>query len=214
MPFPIDGVLEQLRWRYATKKFDPSRRIPTDLWTKLESAMMLSPSSYGLQPWRFVVVTDAEVRRTLRQAAWNQPQITDASHLVVFCVKKNMTAAEADRWVRRIAEVRGQPVETLEGMRQTMAGSLARKEVEEVNAWMSRQVYIALGMFLCTAAVIGIDACPMEGFENDKYDTILGLESQGYGSVVLGAAGYRSVDDAYAAAAKVRYDRSDVFTHI
>src|SRR5262245_58777159 len=122
MPVPPYVVLDQLRWRYACKKFDPTRKIPAELWSKLEEALSLAPSSYGLQPWKFIVVTNPQVRAKLKEASWGQPQITDASHLVVFCVKKNVTPAEAERWVRRIAEVRKVPLESLEGMKGMMAG--------------------------------------------------------------------------------------------
>lgn len=208
-----DATLEQLRWRYAVKKFDATRTIATPLWQQLEEALILSPSSYGLQPWKFFVVTNPAVRAKLKEVSWNQAQITDASHLVVFSVKKGITAAEAERWVKRIAEVRGVPVESLDGMKGMMAGSISRQTTEQIDAWMSRQVYIALGFFLATAAILGVDACPMEGFENEKYDEILGIKARGYGSVVLAAAGYRA-DDPYAKAAKARYPKHEVIEHV
>lgn len=211
---PIETVLAQLRWRYATKKFDATRKIAPDLWGQIEEAVRLSPSSYGLQPWKFVVVTDHAVRARLHPVAWNQPQILDASHLVVFCVKKNMGPADADRLVERTSDVRGVPLDALKGYRDMMAASLSNKPAAEIDAWMSRQVYLALGVFLTTAAMLGVDACPMEGFQPDKFDEILGLPAQGYGSVVLGAAGYRSPDDRAALAAKVRYPAEDVVARV
>lgn len=205
-----DAVLEQLLWRYAVKKFDSTRKIAPDLWAKLEDAALLSPSSYGLQPWKIVVVTDPAVRAQLRPAAWNQAQIVDASHLVVFCVKKGMGAADAQRLIERTAAVRGVPVESLLGYRDMIAGSFGRNTPEANDAWMSRQVYIALGVFLSAAAMMGVDACPMEGFQPDKYDEILKLKERGYGSLVLAAAGYRAADDGYASAPKVRYPKAEV----
>lgn len=210
---PSETVLGQLNWRYATKKFDPAKKIAPDLWQALEQALVLSPSSYGLQPWKFVVVTDPAVRQKLRPAAWNQPQITDASHLVVFAVKKGVGPADADRLVRRTAEVRGIPVEALEGYKGMMYGSLS-KPADQIDPWMARQSYIALGFFLTAAALLGVDACPMEGIEPAKFDDILGLSAKGYGSVVVAAAGYRAADDPNAGMAKVRYAPGEVVEHV
>jgi nitroreductase len=212
-PVADDVVVRQLGWRYATKKFDPSRKISPADWQTLEYALVHAPSSFGLQPWHFVVVTDPAVRAKLRSVSWNQAQITDASHLVVFTVKKNLGAADVERYLSRIAEVRGITLESLAGHKQMMLGSLNRA-VEEVHNWATRQVYIALGFFLSAAALVGIDACPMEGFQPDKYDEILGLTARGYGSVVLGAAGYRAADDPYLALPKVRFKAEDVITHV
>lgn len=209
-----DALLAQLRWRYATKKFDPARKIPADLWERLEDALILAPSSYGLQPWKFVVVTDPAVRAKLHPFAWNQSQILDASHLVVFCVKKGMGPVDADRLIRRTAEVRGVPVESLEAYKGMMLGSFSTQSTEAVDTWMTRQVYISLGVFLASAAVLGVDACPMEGFQPQKFDEVLGLTAKGYGSVVLAAAGYRTADDKYGQAAKVRYPKSEVIEHV
>src|SRR5436190_9675948 len=123
-PVPPDTVLGQLRWRYATKKFDPARKIAPELWAKLEQAVVLAPSSYGLQPWTFVVVTDPEVRKKLHPVSYNQPQILDASHLVVFAAKNPPTPEDVDAYVARTAAVRGATVESLTGFRQMMLGSL------------------------------------------------------------------------------------------
>ena len=209
-----DVVLGQLQWRYATKRFDPTKKIAPELWQKLEDAVALSPSSFGLQPWKLIVVTDPTVRAKLKEAAWNQPQISDASHLVVFAVKTGMGVADAERLVKRTAEVRGLPVESLEGMKNMIGGPFTRLTVPQIDDWMSRQVYIALGVFLTSAAMIGVDACPMEGFETDKFDAILGLSAQGYASRVLATAGYRSSDDKYATTPKVRYAANEVFEHV
>jgi nitroreductase len=212
-PVDNDTIVRQLQWRYATKKFDPSRKIAPEDWHTLEQALIYAPSSYGLQPWKFFVVTDPAVRAKLHAVSWNQAQIVDASHLVVFAVKKNLEAADVDRYLKRIAEVRGVTLESLEAPKQMMLGSLKRP-VEEVNAWATRQVYIALGFFLSAAAMLGIDACPMEGFQPDKYDEILGLTKLGYGSVVLGAAGYRSANDQAVKHPKVRFKVEDVVAHV
>jgi len=212
-PIPPEHALARLKWRYATKKFDPARKITPDTWAVLEQALVLSPSSTGLQPWRFVVVTDPGVRKLLHPAAYNQAQILDASHLVVFCGKAPPTAADVDRHVSRTAEVRGVSVESLGKFRGMVAGA-ADKPAEEATAWAARQAVIALGVFLATAAMVGVDACPMEGFEPAKFDDILGLPAKGVRSLALAAAGYRSADDKYATAAKVRLPVEEVVEHI
>lgn len=203
-PLSPEAALAALQWRYATKQFDPARTIPPGTWAVLEQALVLAPSSTGLQPWRFVVVTDPGVRKQLHPAAYNQPQILDCSHLVVFCGRTPPTAADADRHIARTAEVRGVSVESLGGFAKMVKGA-ATRPADEGAAWAARQVYIALGMFLTTAAMVGVDACPMEGFEPAKFDAILGLTAKGYGSVSLAAAGYRHPDDKYAGLPKVRF---------
>jgi nitroreductase len=212
-PVDNDTIVRQLHWRYATKKFDPSRKIAPEDWQTLEQALICAPSSYGLQPWKFFVVTDPAVRAKLHPVSWNQAQILDASHLVVFAVKKNLGPADVDRYLTRIAEVRGVSLESLDAFKGMMLGSL-KKPVEEVNAWCTRQVYIALGFFLSAAAMLGIDACPMEGFQPDKYDEILGLTKLGYGATVLGAAGYRAENDQAVKLPKVRFKVEDVVANL
>jgi nitroreductase len=212
-PVPPETVLAQLRWRYATKKFDPARTIAPELWAVLEQALVLSPSSTGLQPWKFVVVTDPEVRRRLHPVAYNQPQVLDASHLVVVCGKAPPTAADAERHVENTAAVRGVPTESLVKFRQMVVG-VVDKPAEAATAWAARQAYIALGVFLTTAAMLGVDACPMEGFDPAKFDEILGLKAKGVASLALAAAGYRSPADKYAVLAKVRLPAEEVIERI
>ncbi len=212
-PVADEVLLRQLQWRYATKQFDTARKIPAEDWRTLEQALVHAPSSFGLQPWKFFVVTDPELKAKLKSASWNQAQITDASHLVVFAIKKNLGAGDVDRYLARIAEVRGVQVETLEGFKKMLLGSLGRP-VEDVNAWAQRQLYIALGFFLSAAAMLGIDACPMEGFQPDQYDAILGLTEIGYGATVIATAGYRAADDPYIKMPKVRYKPEEVVVHL
>jgi nitroreductase len=209
-----DEVLAQLKWRYATKKFDPTKKIAPDLWAKLELAAIHAPSSYGLQPWKFVVVTDPAVRAQLLPVSWNQPQIVDASHLIVFAAKNPPVVADVEAYVARIARVRGVAAESLDGYKQMMLGSLSRMDPAAAHRWAARQVYIALGVFLSAAALMGVDACPMEGFQADKYDELLGLKEKGLSSVVIATAGYRAADDKTAALAKVRFDPSEVVIRV
>ena len=212
-PVSNDVIERQLAWRYATKVFDSSLTIPEADWQTLERALVLTPSSFGLQPWRFYVVTDAATKQQLKPASWNQSQIVDASHVVVFAIKANLGVAEIDRYIARTAEVRGVSVESLVKFRQMMVGSL-ESPTFDLNEWATRQVYIALGFFMSTAAMLGVDVCPIEGFEPSKYDEILGLTPTGYRSVVVAAAGYRSKADKNALLPKVRFKTDDVVTHI
>jgi nitroreductase len=211
---PTD-LLKSLNWRIATKKFDAARKIAPDLWKTLEEALVLSPSSYGLQPWKFIVVTDPAVRQKLRPVAYNQSQITDASHLVVFCVRKDLSAGDIDHYVQTVAKTRGVSADSLDFYKKMMLGSVeGAVKGGYLNEWNTRQVYIALGNFLTSCAVLGVDACPMEGFQPDEIDKILGLSAQGFHAVVMATAGYRASDDAYASQKKVRYPASEVIAHV
>lgn len=199
-----EHLLAALRWRAAVKKFDTGRRIPAKTWETLEHALSLSPSSYGLQPWRFFVVEDKALRQKLQAASWGQGQIVDADKLVVFAARRPFGAEDVERHVARMAEVRKVSPAALEGAKKAMLGVLSRPPAV-LEAWVARQVYIALGTFLTSAAVLGIDACPMEGIEPAKYDDILGLTAKGYAALCVAAAGYRAVDDVWSASAKVRF---------
>jgi len=212
-PVNNETIVRQLNWRYATKKFDPDRKIQAADWRTLEQALVLSPSSFGLQPWKFFVVENPDVRAELRRAAFNQPQITDASHLVVLAHRVGFGERDLDRHLARVAQQRGVAVESLEGFKNSMLPAVKRPQ-EQTDAWVSRQVYIALGNFLAAAALLGIDACPMEGFDAAQFDRILGLEEQGYHAQVVAAAGYRAADDAYATLPKIRFSPEEVVAHV
>jgi nitroreductase len=206
-------VSTQLNWRYAVKKFDPARRIADQDWTALEQSLVLSPSSFGLQPWRFVVVQDQEIRSQLLPVSWNQRQVVDASHLVVLAARQNLNADDVQRFLQSTSDIRSVPVESLEGYRQMMLGFLSSPQLD-VNAWAERQVYLALGTFLTTAAMMGIDTCPMEGIVPAQYDTLLGLTGSGYRTSVAVAAGYRAADDKYASLPKVRFSASELIQRV
>ena len=210
-----EQLINQLNWRYATKQFDPQRKISAQDWAVLEEALVLSPSSFGLQPWKFVVVSNPAVRAQLVPASWGQRQVADASHLVVFAVKKNLGEKDIDAFVSRIAEVRGVPRESLGDYRAMMTGGIIKgMDIPARNAWAIRQVYIALGIFLTSAALLGIDACPMEGIEPSKYDDLLGLAELGLNTVVVATAGYRAAADINATQKKVRFPKDEIFVRI
>lgn len=210
-----EQLIDTLHWRYATKKYDPQRTIPEATWNALLESLVLSPSSYGLQPWKFFVVENPEVREKLKAASWNQSQVTEAAQYVVLAHRTDLKPTDVERYIERIAEVRQTTPASLDGFKKLLDSFIgqAGKGFDE-KAWSARQTYIALGMFLASAALLGVDTTPMEGFDPAKYDEILKLKEQGYHAVVAVAAGYRANDDAYAGLPKVRYETQDVVAHI
>jgi nitroreductase len=214
-PISVAQLLEQLNWRYATKRFDPTRKISSGDWSALEDTLLLSPSSGGLQPWKFIVVSDPATREKLVPASSGQSQITDASHLVVFTIVTDFSEAEVNAHLERTAEVRGIEVESLSGFRSMLVGGLIHAmDPIARRAWAANQAFIALGNLLTSAALLGIDACPMGGFVPEHYDTILDLKSKGLAAVVVCTLGYRLAADPYASLPKVRFAKDDTFIRI
>ncbi|MEM1242896.1 MAG: NAD(P)H-dependent oxidoreductase [Cyanobacteria bacterium P01_H01_bin.26] len=210
--FSSESVLEALNWRYATKLFDATKKIPTDTWSALEKSLVLAPSSFGLEPWKFFVIDDPAVRQNLLEATWKQSQVVDASHLVVLAIKKNLDTTDVDRSMARISAVRDVPLDSLEGFSNVIKGFIDK--LEDIDSWATRQVYIALGQLMTSAAMLGVDACPIEGFIPGQYDEILGLPELGYHAVVVCAVGYRLEEDKYAHLPKVRFPIEEVVQHI
>jgi nitroreductase len=160
---PTD-LLSQLNWRYATKSFDPSRKIPADVWSALEQSLVLTPSSFGLQPWKFIVVTDEAVRAQLSAVSWNQPQPVQCSHHVVFAARKSMDAAEVNRFLESTVATRGGKIEDLAAYAGMMNGFIANAAKQGwLGEWAVRQAYIAIGQFMASCALLGVDACPNLG---------------------------------------------------
>ena len=175
---------------------------------------MLTPSSFGLQPWKFLVIQDPGVRANLSAESWRQPQVTEASHYVVLTARTDLTSADIDAWIARMAEVQGGGPETVAPLKGMIEGFAQAMSHEARHAWNIRQAYIALGQLMTSAALLGIDACPMEGISPAGYDHLLGLEGSGYATVVACALGYRAADDKYAGIPKARFDRSRVISHV
>ena len=208
-------VLAPLKWRYATKKFDPSKKIPADVWAQIEESLVLTPSSYGLQPWKFVVVENPELRAKLKPASWNQSQVTDASHLLVLARVEKIDEAFVDAFIARTAAVRGAKPEDMKGYRDMMVGDVVKgPRAAWAAEWAARQCYIALGQAMDVAARLAVDTCPMEGFDPAQYDAILGLPEKGLRAVVALPFGYRAADDKYADAPKVRFEKSQLFVRL
>jgi nitroreductase / dihydropteridine reductase len=208
----MSNSIEALKWRYATKQYDVTKKLSGEQVATIKEALRLAPSSFGLQPWHFVVVENADLRTKLRAAGYNQPQITDASHLVVLASEKNVDATLVAKYMESIAKQKGIAVENLAGFSTMLNGAIAAKGEAGAREWAARQVYIALGVVVTVAALEGIDASPMEGFNNKQFDEILGLGEKGLASQAIVALGFRSADDEAAGAPKVRYAESEVIT--
>lgn len=205
------ALLESLKWRYAVKKFDAQKKVSPSDWQILEESLVLTPSSYGLQPWKFLVVQDPEVRKQLTPHSWNQTQVEDCSHFVVFAARQKVDSAYLDFFFEEMSRIRGVEKESMSGYRKMIESDLqkgARSQI--IPEWATRQVYIALGNLMTCAALLQIDTCPMEGIAPPRYDEILKLEGSDYRTVVACAVGYRSQEDKYSQAKKVRFSKENL----
>ena len=210
---PSQQILDSLNWRYATKVFDPAKKISSADWNALEESLILTPSSFGLQPWEFVLVENPSIREQLVKFSWNQRQVADASHLLVIAIRTDIDAKWVDRFVSRVEEIRGDQG-AFTGYRDMMAGFVSNLDEDGVKQWAKLQTYIALGQFMTCAALMEIDACPMEGFVADQYDEILGFKDKNLTTAVLCPAGYRSDEDKYAHLPKVRFPKDQMISRI
>lgn len=207
-------LLESLEWRNATKKFDSTKKIDKETWSALEKALILTPSSYGAMPYKFIIVQTQSIKDELKDASFGQQQVSDCSHHVVFVAKEKMDIEHLKKYIAQIASVRGIKTADLEGYETMMTKQLVDKmSPEQSFKWASNQAYIALGNFMTAAAVLGVDACPFEGINPVKYDEILGLTGTGWKTVCACPTGFRASDDKYAELKKVRFDASDLIIH-
>ena len=209
-----ENLLKSLQWRYATKAFDSEQQIPESMWSSLEDSLILTPSSFGLQPWHFFVITNPEIKAELLPHSWNQAQVTECSHFVVLAAQKNVGDVEISQLMDHTSTLRKVETATLDGYRKMMSGFMAQMNPEELLNWAKLQTYIALGQLMTSASVLGVDACPMEGFVSAEYDRILGLEEKGLSASVACALGYRSTADKYAELPKVRYEKSELISRL
>jgi len=205
-----ERLLRQLNWRYAAKHFDPTLKIPADIWSALEQALVLTPSSGGLQPWKFVVVTDLKLRKQLHPDPRNHAQVLNCSHLVAFAARIDMTEADIYRNADRVVEVRGVARDSLKVHTDRQIARLVNGPIGVAKELNSQQLHIALGNFLTSAALLGVDTCALGGIDGPRYDQVLGLDKLGYKTYVAAAAGYRSAEDKNAGLRKVRFPEEDV----
>nr|WP_321407894.1 NAD(P)H-dependent oxidoreductase [uncultured Carboxylicivirga sp.] len=197
-------LIKQLNWRYATKQFDNTKKLSDEQLNLIFEATNLSASSFGLQPYHILVIENSELREKLKVAAWGQTQLTDASHVIIFAAKTNLSDIDIDNFIELVSKVRGIQVEALSDYSSMMKGSLAKLSDEQKLTWAGKQAYIALGQLLTTCAINNIDACPMEGFDHNEFDNILGLKEKNLASMVMATVGYRSENDKYQHLPKVR----------
>ncbi len=198
------NTIESLQWRYATKKFDRSKKLSNAQINTLKEAFNLTATSYGLQPIKLVVIQHEKIQERLVSASWNQQQIAQASHVLVICIQDNFTSKEVVNYFDLVKKIRNTPDEILNSFRSFLIAEIDKKTPEELNIWNKNQAYLALGNLLTVCAIEKIDACPMEGFIPEQYDEILGLKAQGLTATLVLPVGFRADDDAMKDLAKVR----------
>lgn len=199
-------ILSALSWRYAAKQFDPTKKISVSDWDVLAASLVQAPSSYGLQPWKFLVVETPSIRQELRAVSWNQSQVTDASHFVVFLSREKVTSEDVREYIEDMAKTRGLAPEALKGFETMLMENIVNgKQVANILEWTQRQAYIAMGFLLETAALLRIDSVPMEGLDPAAYDRILKLEGTRWRTVAAVGLGYRHPEDKLQFAKKVRF---------
>ena len=210
----MKNIIEALNWRYATKKFDKNKKISKEDLDNILEALRLSPSSYGLQPWKFIIVNNEELRMKVRSIAYDQSQITDASQIIIFAHKKNIDNNLVDEYLKFISKEKNIDITNLDGLGNMIKGSFNNKSMDSLRSWAACQLYLAVGNLLTSCAVSSIDACPMEGFDNSKLDALLGLDALGLESKVIVPIGYRSEEDKASTSKKIRFPKEEVFIEI
>jgi nitroreductase len=210
----MSTFLENQNWRYATKKFDATKKISDSDLEILKTAIQLSSSSYGLQLYQVFIVENTAIREKLKPASWGQSQITDASHLLVFANYTKIDEADIDEYLTNATTTRNLPADALKGYDDFMKGAIGAKSDEDKKNWTSKQTYLALGNLLNAAAELKIDACPMEGFDPAQYNEILGLDALNLNAALVATIGYRAADDNTQHSAKVRKPIEKLFKTI
>ena len=204
-------LIKSLEWRYASKKMN-GQKVPKEKVDNILKAIQLAPSSMGLQPYTVLVITDAEMKKKIQAVAFNQSQVTDSSHLLVFAAWADISPEQVDEYIQHTADTRAMPVENLAEFKNTLQGIITKNSTEQNYEWAARQTYIAFGTAIAAAAEERVDATPMEGFNAAALDELLGLKQKGLRSVTLLPLGYRDVEnDWLAALPKVRRQREKLF---
>ena len=204
-------LIKSLEWRYASKKMN-GQKVPKEKVDNILKAIQLAPSSMGLQPYTVLVITDAEMKKKIQAVAFNQSQVTDSSHLLVFAAWADISPEQVDEYIQHTADTRAMPVENLAEFKNTLLGIITKNSTEQNYEWAARQTYIAFGTAIAAAAEERVDATPMEGFNAAALDELLGLKQKGLRSVTLLPLGYRDVEnDWLAALPKVRRQREKLF---
>ena len=203
------SILDKLQWRYATKKFDPTKKLGESQLQVLKEAFNLTATSYGLQPIKLLMIADDSLKQRLVEHSWGQKQVADASHLLVFCVINEIDEQYVVNYFERVKNIRNTPDEILKPFRSFLTNDFNNKTSEEIKAWATKQAYLAMGNLLTVCALEGIDSCPMEGIVPEKYDEVLQLPEKGVSTVLAMPVGFRAQDDMFANFKKVRKDLSE-----
>ncbi|TDE50045.1 NAD(P)H-dependent oxidoreductase [Flavobacterium sp. GT3P67] len=207
----MSTFLDNQNWRYATKKFDAAKKISAEDLNILKEAIRLSSSSYGLQPYKVIIVENPELRANLQPAAWGQSQIVEASHLIVFANETKIDDSAIDDYLKNMSEIRNTPIEALAGYGAFMKSKITALTAEEKNIWTAKQTYLALGNLLNAAAELKIDVTPMEGFVPAQINEILGLDKLNLNASLMATIGYRHEEDATQFYKKVRKSHEELF---
>jgi nitroreductase len=207
----MSNFLNNQNWRYATKKFDATKKVSTEDLNTLKEAIRMSSSSYGLQPYKVIIVENPELRAQLQPAAWGQSQIVDASHLFIFANDTNIGDDAIDELLKTMSITRETPIEALAGYGDFMKSKISTLEPAIKNIWTSKQTYLALGNLLNAAAELKIDVTPMEGFIPAQVNEILGLDKLNLNASLIATVGYRHEEDATQFYKKVRKSQEDLF---
>ena len=206
----MNNILDALEWRYAVKKFDDKASLTEQQILEVKKVFNLSASSYGLQPYKMIVVQNPELKEKLVPARFGQQQISQSAAILVFAVRTDFGMDYIDQFFKDMSTKRQIPLENLEGYKNFMKGSFANKSEDEISSWATKQVYLTMGHMLASLAALQIDACPMEGLDPQAYDKILDLDAKQLKTIVAMPIGVRAPDDASATALKVRKDLSDI----
>jgi nitroreductase len=204
-------ILKSLQTRYATKAFDKTKKIPQEQWSFIEEALRLTPSSYGLEPWKFIVITNDDLKAELKPHSFNQPSITDCSHLLVICANTNLNRDDVKRYFDQSASLGNMSKEDSVLHTDRVFGTFPY--LGDLTAYTKNQAFIALGNILTVASLVGIDACPVGGFMPNEYDRILNLKSLNLTSTVVVPFGYRNESDEFIKYKKVRKAKEDLFIY-
>ncbi len=210
----MSNIVESLNWRYATKKFDKNKKLTNNQINSLKEAFNLTATSFGLQTINLIVITNEAVKASLVEHTYYQNQVQEASHLLVLCIKDDISDEDVNSYFDNITRIRNTPESILEPFRKNLLKTMREKSVEERQLWSKNQAYIALGNLMTVCAIEKIDACPMEGFVSKKYDDILNLKEKGLKSVLLLPVGIRAEDDMFATFKKVRKSLDETILEI
>jgi nitroreductase len=210
----MNKIIEQLNWRYATKKFDINKKLSNSKIEILKKSFNLTATSFGLQTIKMLVVSNDKIKKSLVPYSYNQNQVAEASHLLVICIQKNITDTDVNDYFNNVKRLRNTPDVILDPFRKNLLKAMREKSIEERLQWSKNQAYIALGNLMTVCAIEGIDACPMEGFISEKYDELLNLDEKGLKSVLLLPIGNRAEDDMFASLKKVRKSLEETIIEI